>query len=278
MSRTLIIQSFRANDVPPWIARCLDSVEQWARAVGHDYQLTDDRAFALCGEDYLSRVGTNLRSITNMCRLELVKRAHQNGYEWAAWIDADIFVFDPSRFSLAGLDRYAFARETWVELKAPGRWRAFSAVNNSVFACRRGEPDLDFLISATRHVALHRQITDNYQVGGSLIKGLRASLAFETLGDVGMFSNYVVLALARDVGELLAMQARLHGAQVRAANLCASQNYEPAVEERQAQAAMDRLEATRGGVVNDWLGEGTPLAPGESILYEVEGLEARLGL
>ena len=278
-ARTLIIQSYRTDDVPGWISRCLASVQAWAQAKGHDYRLTDDSAFSLCGEDYLARVGDNKRSITNLCRLELVRAAHRDGYEWAVWIDADVFVFDPAGFSVSGVDRYAFARETWVEFTGRARLRAFAAVNNSVFVCRGGEPDLDFLIAATRHVAMHRVIANNYQLGGSLVRGLWKSLAFETLSDVGMFSNYVVLALARDVAELAQLQARLHGAPVHAANLCASENYRrPTIGENEAHAAMDRLEATRGEVVNQWLGREPPLAAEEPRFFDAPGLELRLGI
>jgi hypothetical protein len=249
----LIIQSFRKAGVPKWIQRCVASVQGWAGAMGHDYLLTGDEVFALCGKDYLARANGNMRTITNLVRLELVKRAHQDGYPWAAWIDADVFVFDPSKFSISSVTRYAFARETWLEQRGVGRWRAFASVNNSVFVCRAGEPDLEFLIAATRHVALHRRISNNYQVGGDLIKGLRVPLAFETLSNVGMFSNYMVLALAHEVTMLIEAQARLHGAPISAANLCASENYAPTVGEGQVQTAMDRLETTRGAVLNDWL-------------------------
>ena len=147
--KTLVLQSFRSHDVPAWIERCLASAKAWADAQGFHYLLTDDGAFELCGSDYLVRVGRNIRSITNLCRLELTRQAHERGYDRAVWLDADVFVFAPSVFSIDGVRRYAFARETWVELRAPRRWRAFSAVNNCTFVCRRGEPDLDFLIHAT---------------------------------------------------------------------------------------------------------------------------------
>ncbi len=277
--KTLIIQSFRTRDVPAWITRCLSSVRTWAESRGYDHRLTDDSVFSLCGEDYLEQVGDNKRSITNLCRLELVRRAHQEGYAWAVWIDADVFVFDAQAFGISGVDRYAFARETWIEVFAPGRLRATAAVNNSVFVCRNGEPDLDFLIGATRHVAMHRVIADNYQVGGSLIKGLRTSLAFETLGDVGMLSNLLVLALARNETELLQRQGRYHGTPLHAANLCASENYrEPAISEDQAQLAMDRLEESKGDIINRWLGAGLPLEPDQTAVFTATGLSARLGI
>ena len=252
--KTLVLQSFRSHDVPAWIERCLASAKAWSDLRGYDHLLTDDSAFELCGTDYLARVDGNLRSITNLCRLELSRRAHNQGYDRTVWLDADILVFDPAAFSVDGVRRYAFSRETWVELRAPpSRWRAFSAANNCAFVCLRGEPDLDFLIDATRHIARHREIRTNYQVGGDLIKGLRASLDYELLQSVGMLSNYIVLALASNHVELLQAQARFHGAPIFAANLCASGNYAPQVSEPRALAAIDVLERSKGRAINDWI-------------------------
>jgi hypothetical protein len=276
LSRTLIIQSFRRTDIPDWMARCLASVQAWAQGRGYDYQLTGDEAFDLCGADYLARAGGNIRTITNLARLELVKLAHRAGYDRAVWVDADVFVFDAPAFQIDAVARYAFARETWITPRPPNHWHAVSAVNNCVFVCNTSEPDLDFLIAAIRHVAAHRQITDNFQVGGDLIKGLRRPLAFEMLDDVGMLSNHLVLAVARDVTELCAAQARLHGTPLHAANLCASPNHIPLVSDAEAQRAMDRLEGTRGGVLNGWLRGGDTLAEGEQVIFHGQGLEPRL--
>jgi hypothetical protein len=278
VTRTLIIQSYRAFDVPPWIARCLQSVEAWARAAGHDYRFVSDEAFALCGDDYLVRVGDNKCSITNLCRLELVRNAHREGYDWAAWIDADVFVFDPDRFSVAGPARYAFPRQVWVHIQPPDRLVATAAVNNCVFVCRAGEPDLDLLITATRHVGVHRDITSNFQVGGELIRGLRIPLAFETLDCVGMFSHPVVQALALGADEVLQFEARFHGTPVYAANLSASGPWAPALVEVRSQAAMDRLQASKGEVLNRWLTGAPPLAQERAALRAVPGIEARLDL
>ena len=275
MTRTLIVQSYRDHDIPPWIARCLASVRSWALQHGHDYRLVGDEAFALCGPDYLASVGADLRAITNLARLELVKAAHGEGYDLAVWVDADVLVFAPGAWSIDTVERYAFARETWIELDTSGRGRVFSAVNNSVFVCRHGEPDLDFLIAATRHVALHRQLADNYQVGGDLIKGLRSSLAFETLPTVGMFSNFTVLALARGADELVALQARRHGGPVYAANLCASGNYAPPVSEAEAAAAIEALLSTGGQAVNRWLDGSPGLAIGQEIHFDASTPAAR---
>ncbi len=263
--KTLVIQCYRSVGVPPWIARCLASVESWARLRGHDYVLRGDDAFELCGSDYRAQVRGDLRALANLARLELVAQAHAAGYDLAVWIDADVLVFDPEAFSIAHVRRYAFARETWIERWTPTHSSAFSEVNNSVFVCRRGEPDLAFLIAVTRHVALHRPLRDNYQVGGDLIKGLRKSLDFETLDDVGMFSHFIVRAIAQGEELLVKGQGMLHGTPVHAANLCASENYRPTVTAEEAAATIDTLLATKGSVVNRWIGQGTALTPGQRV-------------
>jgi hypothetical protein len=268
MTRTLVVQSFRDRDVPLWIRRCLDSVKAWASLAGYDYRLVGDECFALCGPEYLERAGGNKRTIANLARLELVKAAHLEGYDLVAWLDADVLVFRPEALRIDEVVRYAFARETWVFWDGGTAWRAFSAVNNSAFVCRRGDADLDFLIVATRHVVLHRAISGNYQVGGDLIKGLRASLAFETLGEIGMFSNYLVRAIARDVSGLQSVQARLHGNPVYAANLCASENYEPRVTESEVARAIDALLHTEGDVINRWLTDAPGLRLGEGSNFD----------
>jgi len=269
------VQSYRRHDVPAWIAHCMESVRAWALQRGHDYRLVGDEAFDLCGPEYLAQVGANVRAITNLARLELVRAAHGDGYDSAVWVDADVLVFKPGTWSVDEVDRYAFARETWVGLAPNGNGRAFSAVNNSVFVCRRGEPDLEFLIDATRHVASHRRIADNYQVGGDLIKGLRVSLAFETLPTVGMFSSFSVLALARGADEIVALQARLHGGPIYAANLCASENYVPPVSEAEVTAAMAVLQSTEGQVVNRWLDGSPALAMGQEAYFDARTPKAR---
>ncbi len=160
----------------------------------------------------------------------------------------------------------------------PGRFRATAGTNNSVFVCRAGEPDLDFLIQATRHVALHRTIRSNYQVGGQLIQGLREALDYEVLVGAAMFSPYLLRALARGEADFLAIHAQAYGAPVHAANLCATDWYYAAPTEAQILAAMDRLEASQGGVVNGWLTGGMGLERGRTVWFEAPQFAAQLGL
>ena len=255
--KTLVIQSYRTHNVPDWIARCLETVRDWTARKGHDYQFADDSSFAVCGEAYLASVGDNKCSITNLSRLELLRQAHRDGYDRAIWLDADIHVFDPDRFTIDLDQRYAIARETWVGCPPPGhsQWFVHVSVNNSAMVFMRDEPDLDLLINVTRHIGVHRRIKHNFQVGVTLFRGLWESLDFALLGNSGMFSSSVLYALARGLDLPLEAQARYHGTPVYAANLCAGPHATPPIDEASIMLAMDRLDATKGDVINHWLTE-----------------------
>ena len=265
--RTIVLQSYRTTNIPFWISCCLASVKEWSRANGFAYECHGDEVFELCGSEYLASVGGNIRSITNLARLELTRAAHGRGYDRAIWLDADVIVFDQERFRISLAERYAFARETWVA-RRDQRISIEHGVNNCAFVFMRDEPDLDLLINLTRHIARHRKITSNYQVGGDIVKGLRNSLAFSTLEHVGMFSPCLITGIARGDTELLSVQAREFGQPVFAANLAVTPGNHAPVSDADLCSAMNLLLSTRGGVINDYLSPKAP--PGKA------GMSARV--
>ena len=250
--RTVVIQSFRTENVPAWIERCLRSVEAWTSSQGFDYLFADDSAFSLCGPEYQARVGDNKRALMNLSRLELARDAHDRGYDRAIWVDADVLVFHPELFTIDLVERYAFTRETWVK-RIDDRWHVSKRVNNCVFVCMRDEPDLDMLIRLTRHVGVHRKIDVSVQTGTYLLSGLFKSMAFTVLDCVGLLSNDVVLALATDDQQGIATQALGHATPIFAANLCASDRDLPIVSEDQVETVIDRLLQSKGDIINRWL-------------------------
>jgi hypothetical protein len=238
--------------------RCLDSVRSWSALLGYDYELMDDRIFDLCGPAYLAAVGDNKRSITNLARLELARLRLGDGYDRVVWLDADTFVFAPDRLTIDLTSGYAFAKEAWVWNDDEGRTKTEEGVHNAAFVFAGHHPDLDFLIHAIRHIAGTRQIHASYQVGTKLLVGLQYSLDFPLLTNIGMFSPDVMIALAKDQAPLLATLARASGYPSYAANLCLSLNTGMTAD--MIDIAMDRLETTRGGVINDYLGADTRTA------------------
>lgn len=244
----MVIQSFRRANVPDWIERCLKSVRDWTAHKGYEYCFYGDEFFDLCGAEYLTRVSGNVRSITNLARLEATKIKLAEGYQRVIWLDADVFVFAPLQFSMDTDAAYAFGHEAWVEANADGSARPCeTALHNAAFIFTSRQDDLDLFIHIIRHTVRHRTITSNYQVGVKLISGLAYPLNIETIKGVGMFSPAVLQAIAENNAAFLRQFLAFHGYQMQAANLGLSLNDAviPYVK-----LAMDRLEASAGNVVN----------------------------
>ena len=143
----------------------------------------------------------------------------------------------------------ASPHETWL-WQHEGSWRVNQTLNNAVIVCPQGDPDLDLIIRATRHRALHHPVTSNFQVGVDLIRGLHQFLQFPLLSNVGMLSNHGVTALAQNHEQLIRQQALYHQTPIYAANLSASDHVLPVVPEPLTHLAMDVLEQTAGDVIN----------------------------
>ena len=252
--RTLVIQSFRTETVPPPIERCMASVRDWAKLNGYDYEFRGDELFEVCGADYLACAGDNKRTITNLARLEWIRSSLADGYDRAIWLDADIFIFDQARFSLDIQEDYAFSKETIVWWA--GGPMVSHATHNAALVFAGHHPDLDVIIKLIRHIAATRPLKDNFQVGVKLLTGLHAGLSFPLLTNVGMFSPDTIHSIARQRPTLSRILAKEHGFPIYAANI-AMTNYDQA-EHRDLGRAMDILEATGGRVINRYLGADPP--------------------
>jgi hypothetical protein len=257
-SDTIVIQTFRVNDRPAWIQRCLDSVRDWAALHGHDYSLAGDEFFDLCGPEYLARGVKNARAITNLARLVATRRRLDEGYGCVIWLDADVFVFDPASlildFPAASLPTgYAFGREVWT---TPGSWRAFSPepaiAHNAATYFTKDAVDLDMLIGLICHIDAEREITSNYQLGVRLLRGLHYSLMFPTFSHVAIFSPTLIQAIVKQDTKVLAFYGRSYRYHACAANLTLSQ---ASGNDNLIMKAMDRLRSTNGAAVNKYATE-----------------------
>ena len=265
-SDTVVIQTFRARDVPPWIQRCLDSVRSWAALRGHDYSLAGDEFYELCGAEYLARGPKNPRAITDLARLVATRQRLDAGHRNVIWMDADVFVFDPDHlvfdFPPAQLRTgYAFGREVFA-----GRTRNSTLgvtapmAHNAATFFTRDAVDLDMLIALIRHIDAKRELVSNYQVGVHLLRGLQYSLRFPTFSHVAVFSPALIRALLNHEEEILRAYGRVYRYPSCAANLCLS--LQDRVGEDRLWRAMDLLEAGSGRAINAYATEsGVRLLP-----------------
>jgi hypothetical protein len=253
--KTVVLQTFREHDTPGWMARCMASVRAWALARGYDHDFRGDAVFDLCGDSYLAAAGGNKRTITNLARLEWIRASLHAGYDRAIWLDADTFIFDPDRFSLDVRSGYACGLEVWVDPNE-GRPIVRHGAHNAAMVFVGPHPDLTLMIDLIRHIAATRPVETSWQVGVQLLTGLHAGLRFPLLTHVGMLSPSVVRALATGRTDLPRLMARETGHPIQAANLCWS--LRDAAGPRFIERAMDRLESSRGAVINRHLAKGAP--------------------
>lgn len=261
-SDTIVIQSFRDHSVPRWIQTCLDSVRNWAALFGHDYELSGDEFYDLCGPEYLARGNKNPQAKTNLARLVAARQKLDAGYAKVIWIDADAFVFDPQRLVLdfpsdvLGTG-YAFGREVWI---TRGSWGVPKCVgpmaHNAAMFFTSAAVDLDMLIALIRHIDARRTIVSNYQVGVNLLRGLQYSLMFPTFSHVGVFSPDLIRALAKGDKHFLKSYGKIYRYPCCAANLGLSIQHE--TSEQVLLQVMDRLAAGTGRAINMFMSESEP--------------------
>jgi hypothetical protein len=253
-SNTIVIQTFRNNNIPTWIQRCLDSVRKWAQLHGYNYSLAGDEFYELCGPEFLARGNKNPRAITNLARLVATRNHLDAGYQRVIWMDADVFVFNPAKlvfdFSADSLSTgYAFGREVSIYRNAAGILQTGAPVShNAATFFTPGAVDLDILITLIRHIDAKRQIVSNYQIGVNLLRGLQYSLMFPTFSHVGVFFPVLVRALAERDERVLRCYGKVYRYEAYAANLCLS--LEDEVTEGVIWKAMDRLEDGMGHTIN----------------------------
>jgi hypothetical protein len=253
-ANTIVIQTFRNHSIPKWIQRCLDSVQSWARLHGHDYMLAGDEFYELCGPEYLERGNKNPQAITDLARLVATRQRLDEGYLRVIWMDADVFVFDPTKLFFDFPDGclttgYAFGREVWMQR---GRTGALSVraptIHNAAMLFTQHEVDLDMLMTLVRHIDAKREIVSNYQVGVDLLRGLQHSLMFQSFSHVCMFSPELIRAVAQNDEKVLRLYCQAYRYQAYAGNLGLSVVDE--LTETVLWRAMDRLEEGAGDVIN----------------------------
>ena len=222
---TLVIQSFRNQNIPPWIQRCLDSVRVWCEVQGYQRCFVGDEIFDLVPDWYMDKTGKGPVA-TDFARLVLIRETLNNqGFDQAIWLDADVYVLDPN-MTLDCPGSCAFGQEVWVQqAKAgTGKLEARKNVHNAVCLFRRGCVVLPFLIETVLSI-IRRANPDKIapqMVGPKLLSALHSLHDFHLLPQVGAISPDVARDIIAGGGPALALLQSESVMPVQALNLCAS--------------------------------------------------------
>ena len=222
--KTVVYQSFRTTDVPPWIETCMQSARDWAAARRFEYRFYDDAFFDLCPPWYRDRVERNILLMSDLARLVAARRLLDEGFERTIWIDADLLIFAPAAFEVETSEPFAFNTELWVN-REQGKFIGWRRVNNAVCTFDRGNPFLDFYVDACQRIV--RQVLadapiDRLSVGTNFLAALHKLTPLPLIRSVGTFNPILMDLLVRGDREPLRAYRKFFGHPIGAANLCGS--------------------------------------------------------
>jgi hypothetical protein len=286
---TLVYQSYRVENVAPWITACSRTVQAWARAQGYEYEFIDDRLFDYVPPWLRERVRHAKLPMSDYARVALANEILQRGYQRCIWVDIDVVIFDPVSFQANnGAREFALTAEVWFDvadcarlpnplplaltleedkrllrhmLQAPAstvpdcKPVCFKNVANAVMIQSAGEPFADLYLSTVEAFARNvRGPISPVTLGTRLLTTLQTLRFFPLVQDVGMLSPLVMAALATDDSAVLGEYMRRVGGSLSAVNLCSSFSGQVRrgveMNEGLYERVLDLLLSTRGDCLN----------------------------
>jgi hypothetical protein len=254
-SDTVVFQSFRTQNVPQWIARCMQTARDWATLRGFDYHFVDDRLFDYVPPHLRSKT-QNKVILSDIARLLVSRELLQKGFKRTVWIDADVVIFDPQSWVLPTDSSYYLCHELWPNPVAGGVQFDFRA-NNAVFVFSAGNPFLDFYIDSCQRILETEKDFTQWMLGTRFLKAIVTAYPVPVLKNIGMLDLNMLEDLAKGTTRLLPLYMQAMGEPLVAANCCFS-NTDASVHgfkltEAVFAAVIDRCIATRGQIINQYL-------------------------
>jgi hypothetical protein len=254
-SDTVVYQSFRTQNVPQWISRCMQSTHDWAALRGFDYHFVDDKLFDYVPADLRART-QNKVILSDIARLLVGKELLANGYTRVVWVDADVVVFDPESWQLPTESDYYLCHELWPSPVAGGV-QFDHRVNNAVFVFSAGNPFLDFYIDSCRRVLESDREQIQWMLGTRFLKAMFGGYPVPVLKNIGMFDLNILEDLTRGSTKLLPMYMKAMSVPLVAANCCFSMtdssHHGFTLSEPVFASVIERCIASKGEAVNRYL-------------------------
>ena len=97
----------------------MTTVEEWAAHTGADYRFLDDRFLEYAPSWYREKVENDIYLVSDLARLKVAKEFLSNNYQRTIWVDADVLVFDPEKFTVEFPEGYVLCRQAWMGVTLP---------------------------------------------------------------------------------------------------------------------------------------------------------------
>lgn len=199
------------------------SVRSWAIGNGFEYRFVDDSLFERVPAWYRAKAQGEVCPVADLARLLLAQDFLAEGYERTIWADADMLVFAPDELRVETREGFAFCSELWTYVDSERRLRSDRRVNNaiSVFEHRAAERLRGF-VEACLGIAHRQEVLGKLDVGTGYLSRLHQRQPLPLLGNVGMLSPVLAMALAKGRHRALEHHGSRLDVPLACANLCAS--------------------------------------------------------
>lgn len=222
---TAVIQTYKTQDQPLWVSKCLASAKAWADSNAWDYLFRGNEIFDLVPPDLREKYAEQIPLQIDIARLIWARDVLRDdpSLERVVWLDADIFVFDADAVFLDDTVDFAVGRQVWVQPAAGGTLKTYKQVHNAILAFQQSTPVLDFLIQAVLNLAeRHDGPATPQLLGPKLLTALHNIVGFSVIDSVGMASPLVLADLAAGNGPALKRLTSGSPHPIGAVNLCTS--------------------------------------------------------
>ena len=255
---TLVLQSYRTEDVPRWMQCCMHSVRRWAEASGFTYRCLGDEFFELAPAWVRARCGTTqIFPVTDLARLYGLQGALAEDFDRVVWMDADVLVFNPDALCIDTRHGYAFCYEQVIAQGSDGPSLLPPGVNNAVMVFEQRHPMLGEylqLVENTLRNCPSNGLTRTL-LGPELLHRLGSSRPLACLRSIGLLNPFLMQEILRGDGPLLRLHRQACSVPLAAANLSHFYRHEANSVQRHAldalyEAGVDHLLNTQGAALS----------------------------
>ena len=257
--RTIVYQSFRGDETPIWIQKCMQTVKDWAQLKGFDYQ-REDNFFDYVPDWYLDKAQGKISLIADLARLNLAKKFLTQGYEQTIWVDADMVIFAPDNLTIDTTENCLLCREVWLGTKQDNdseeqTLSCYERVTNSILFFTKDNSFLDFYIYACESIMKNQP--DEYShlvVSTKFLSDLYEIVELPLFYHVGLFSPLLIQGLVEEKAKVIQFYAKSLKSPIYAANLCFSFRNQVfrgvLMSDKLFEDATDKLISTKGETLN----------------------------
>lgn len=250
--RTVVYQSFRTENVPPWIEQCMRTVRDWAALQGFEYRFWDDRFFDLVPAALRPRASVHVCLLSDYARVVAARQLLAEGYERTIWVDADAVIFAPKDFLIRVTEGHAFCREVWLDRVTLGVPQFQLTVNNSVTVFCKGETLIDEYLQDMGRILAGPQPLTALSIGTDWLLARRRRMRFPLLTQAGTFGPILAERYLADDGSFLRRYLRYQTSPVHALNLCLSHTQTADGRTPDPEKVIARLLSDSGASLNKW--------------------------